>query len=111
MVKKGNVPFTPAFPNDDFQVTAFHVTMTSKGAEFVLDYKSKITSFASLFDPPDGAKLMKAQASAIKPGQGKIKFVLNSKEWATALSVPTLTMRFGNEERFLFIDTKYLKEL
>lgn len=103
LITNGTVRYSLSVSSKDLKIVSLNLFKTKDGATFEIAYESKAERFVSLFNPPDGDKLMKYMSKAIVPGKGKVAVKLSNKEVDLLRNLSMVTLRFGNGEDFAFI--------
>ena len=109
----GNVKFETDYTNKGFKIKTFKAAQVKDNFELTLSYESPRDCDFSLFNPPNGDKIMKIVEKAIKKGSNNLKISLTKDEFNTLLEADTITMRFGFNENpdWVFFNTAQLKPL
>lgn len=95
----GKIVFDVRYYSNDFQILSFTAERSGSRVEFTLEYESAKRYDFSLFDPPDGDVIMKRWTGGIKKGSRTTSWKLSKKERQKLVSVDTITMIVGSDER------------
>ncbi|OXS54256.1 hypothetical protein B1A99_27090 [Cohnella sp. CIP 111063] len=111
-ITNGTVRYSLNLTSPDLKIVSLNLYKTKDGARFEIAYESKINRFVSLFNPPDGDKLMRFQEKAIVAGKGKATVQLNGSEVKAMRELPFVTFRFGEGDDFAVLsNAEYMKIL
>jgi len=105
-VTNGTVRYSLNLASKDLKIVSLNLYKTKDGAKVEIAYESKANRFISLFDPPNGDKIMLFNKDAIVSGKGKTTLNLSAAQVATVRKLPMLTLRFGEGEDFAVITSK-----
>ena len=109
----GNIQFTSNYYDNGFKVNNFSARRSGDLVHFTLNYESNRDCGYSFFNPPDGNVLMKSYYNGIKQDQNTTEFDLTQAEFKKILSVNSITLRIGFDEKasWIFFNTDQLKAL
>lgn len=111
-ITNGTVRYSLNLTSKDLKITALNLYKTKDGARLDISYESKANRFISLFDPPNGDKIMLYKKNALTGGKGKASLQISSSQVQTIRELPMLTLRFGEGNDFAFLVNKeYMKVL
>ncbi len=95
----GNIKFHSNYSNGGFKVNSLKAEKVGDKVEFTLNYESSRNCDSSFFNPPDGDVIMKVEMGGIKKGTNTAKFSINMGEFRKVLSVDSITMKFGFDDK------------
>ncbi|MEF9953061.1 MAG: leucine-rich repeat domain-containing protein [Clostridium sp.] len=103
--KKELIDFnTQSIKDEQFKVESLKAYTNDKGIKFVIECNSPDKRDMSIFNPPNGKKIMKTYKNKIKQGKNNIVIQLNKSEYKKIMESKELTMKFGfNEKKTTFI--------
>lgn len=109
----GNVKFSTNYSGGGFKVDSFKAERNGDNIEFTLNYESSRNCDYSFFNPPNGDKIMKIVNGGIIQGNNTTKFSISMDEFNKILSVDSMTMIFGfdDKQNFISFNTSQLKSL
>ncbi|WP_090579025.1 hypothetical protein [Paenibacillus sp. OV219] len=119
-VKEGSIKVTnelnyntQAMKGDTFTVLSFKAFRVGSGFQFELIYQSPNVRSFSMFNPPNGNKIMKKFNNQVKKGKNKIILNLSGKEVEKIMASKELTFKFGFENKctFIYLRTSELTDL
>lgn len=104
---------TKAMAGDTLTVNSFKAFNNGKGIQFELIVDSPNMRSFSLFNPPNGNKIMKIYKNRIKKGKNKIILNLNHNDVEKIMQSKELTFRLGFESKctFVYLRTSDLSDL
>lgn len=99
-----NITFKSNYSNGGFKVNSLKAKSIGEKIEFTINYQSSRCCDFSFFNPPNGNKIKKIVKGGIKKGTNTAKFSLNIDEFNKVLSVNSITMVFGFDNKSSFIE-------
>jgi hypothetical protein len=100
----GNVKFNSNYSSGGFKVNSFKAEKVGEKVEFTLNYESSKNCDFSFFNPPNGDVIMKLEMGSIKKGANTAKFSINMDEFRKVLSVDSIAMKIGFDDKPNWID-------
>ncbi|MFC4601487.1 hypothetical protein [Cohnella hongkongensis] len=110
-ITNGTVRYALSVQSGDLHITALNLYKTKDGAKVDISYESGKNRSVSLFDPPDGDRIMLHRDKAIVPGKGKVTITLNEEQVRIVRSAQIMTLRFGEGEDFAVIEGAEFEKL
>lgn len=109
----GNIKFNSDYSGGGFKVNFLKAERINNNIEFTLDYESSRDCDYSFFNPPNGDKLMKIVKGGIKKENNISKLVISMDELNKVLSVDSITMKFGFDDKsnWISFNSSQLKPL
>jgi len=112
LIQNGNIKYRSGILDPKFKVTSVNVYQVDGYTNFVFEYENNSnTDFISLFDPPDGDKVMKFLQDELKAGNGTVTIRLNKEEIDLLLEGIIFTIKFGNKNGYISIPKSQFGEL
>ena len=112
-VPDGSIMFSSKYSGSGLRVLSLIARRIGYRIRLVLEYQSSRDCDYSLFNPPNGDKVMKVVRNGISMGRHRTELDLGWYELKALLEVGNVTMRFGFGEPsdFVFFDTEQLRPL